>query len=62
LDWLATHPGSQDVCQIQIKNNAANSAPIGILSKTAGVVAYVGQGVGIGRIVDVLLFDTTLSQ
>jgi hypothetical protein len=32
------------------------------LTMTAGVQVFVGQGVGIGRIVDVLVFDPSLSQ
>src|SRR5262249_48269833 len=62
MDWLSSHPGAQEVCQILVKFNTANQGPVSVTSKTAGVQVFVGQGVGVGRIVDVLVFDPTLSQ
>jgi hypothetical protein len=61
-DWLAHHPGasSSTGCDILVRFSPFNEAPVSITSKSAGVQVNVGQGVGIGRIIDALIYDVTL--
>ena len=60
LDWLDDHPGARDACDILVRYSPFNEAPVQITAKSAGVQVTVGQGVGIGRIVDALFYDPSL--
>jgi hypothetical protein len=60
LDWLEKHPGAREACDILVRFSPFNESPISITSKSAGVQVTVGQGVGIGRIIDALFYDVTL--
>jgi hypothetical protein len=61
LDWFENHAGSRDACQVLIRYSPFNDSPVTITSKSAGIQVIVGQGVGIGRIIDAVLFDPSLS-
>jgi hypothetical protein len=60
LDWLENHPGARDACDILVRFSAFNEAPVSVTSKSAGLQVILGQGVGIGRVIDALLYDVTL--
>jgi len=59
-DWINDHPGVYDACDLLPRTSPYDGSLVQLTSKTAGVVLTVGQGSGVGRVVDVLFFDPTL--
>ncbi|MEO6575593.1 MAG: hypothetical protein ABIP89_17215, partial [Polyangiaceae bacterium] len=64
LDWLKNHPGAADPakCSIITRYSPFNNYPDFITSLTNGVKVNISQGSGFGRVVDVTIFDPTLTQ
>lgn len=58
--WIDKHPGVQDACDMFIRLSGSGSDPVQVLAKQAGITATVGQGSGVGRIIDILFYDPTL--
>lgn len=63
-DWMSRHTGVQDACDMFIRTTPAGSGsalgePAQLLAKKAGITATVGQGSGVGRIIDVLVYDAS---
>jgi hypothetical protein len=56
LDWLASHPGAYDACQIVIHYSPLGVAPDFITSLTNGVRLSITLGGGFGRVIDTVLF------
>jgi hypothetical protein len=62
LDWLAAHPGTQDSCNIIVQYSQYDNYLDVIASLSAGVVVYINQGSGYGRVVGVQVFDPLIAQ
>ncbi len=62
VDWLASHPGAQAACDILIKYSPYNNYIDFITSRANGVKMAINAGQGLGRVVDVTLFDPTFLQ
>jgi hypothetical protein len=60
MNWINTHPGADDACEIIVRYSAFNNFPMMFAAKAAGVVLNVGQGSGVGRITHIEIFDTSL--
>lgn len=75
IDWLAQHPGggfnpgsgtnypsAQSVCDIVIRYSPYNNYPDFITSRANGVKLDISRGEGLGRVVDVILYDPSLAS
>jgi hypothetical protein len=74
VNWLAAHPGgfdnflgqidapAQTTCGIVIRYSPYNNYIDFITSKTNGVKLSVNQGAGLGRVVDIVLYDPSIPQ
>jgi hypothetical protein len=60
LDWLTSHPGAQDSCDIVVRYSPYNNYPDFITSRANGVKLNISQGTGFGRVVDATLYDTVV--
>jgi hypothetical protein len=56
VQWLQTHPGAQDACQIVVRYSPYDNYPDYIQSAVAGVRLGIEQGAGYGRVTDVTVF------
>ncbi len=61
LEWLTAHPGTQDSCNMIVQYSQYDNYLDVIASISAGVVVYIAQGSGYGRITDVQLFDPAIA-
>jgi hypothetical protein len=62
LDWLVAHPGVQDTCNVVVQYSQYDNFLDVIASLSAGVVVYINQGSGYGRVVGVQVFDPVIAQ
>lgn len=62
LEWLTAHPGTQDSCNIIVQYSQYDNYLDVVASLSTGVVVYINQGSGYGRIVGVQAFDPLLAQ
>lgn len=74
VNWLAAHPGGWDAvngvvqpsaqaaCQMIIRYSPYNNYIDFITSKTNGVKMSINQGAGLGRVIDVVLYDPGITQ
>jgi hypothetical protein len=60
LDWLSSHPGATDACDIVVRYSPYNNYPDYITSRANGVKLSISQGTGFGRVVDAMLYDTVV--
>jgi hypothetical protein len=58
--WISSHPGVYEACDLLVRNSAIDSSPVQVAAKKAGVVLTVGQGSGVGRVVDAFFYDPSL--
>ena len=56
VDWIASHPGSQDACGLIVRYSPYGNFPDYIISTTNGVRVGVTPGGGYGRVNDATLF------
>jgi hypothetical protein len=59
-DWIEAHPGVFEACDLIVRYSDFNEGAVSVTSKANGVQVTVGQGVGIGRVIDALIFDPSL--
>jgi hypothetical protein len=62
VDWLSAHPGAQAACDIIIRYSPYNNYIDFITSRANGVKMAINAGQGLGRVVDVTLFDPSFAQ
>jgi hypothetical protein len=56
LDWLSSHPGAYDACQIVIRYSPLGTNVDFVTSLTNGVRLGITEGGGFGRVVDTVLY------
>ena len=62
VDWFAAHPGAQAACDVIIRYSQYNNYIDFITSRTNGVKLAINAGQGLGRVVDVVLYDPAFGQ
>jgi hypothetical protein len=62
LDWLNTHPGAQDACDVVVRYSPYNNYIDYISSRANGVKLNITFGQGFGRVEDVTVFDPIVAQ
>ncbi len=74
LDWMAAHPGgwnpnqgvtnpsAQAACNIIVRQSPNNNYVDFITSKSNGVKLAINQGSGQGRVVDITVYDSSITQ